>query len=229
MSRGPRREAAAQGATEQSRVGVPPGLGRGWPAQRDPGCCCLGQGNGGDRHRRRRLGAARRAEGEDARALPEMGSEVLGTERGTRPATGPLSTANSISGKCEPGGGPGPGRGRAAEAGIFGSAWPPGGAHPTVSAQGRGAAGLRPTRFSAGRFGLRRQTRRNLAPPLREETNGSAGFLLRPMGVSGAQAALRRPGLVEAELDPGVGGSSSSQLGCRPPSCLRAKPRKIPV
>lgn len=114
--------------------------------------------------RGRRLGAAQSAEGEVARALPEMGSEVLGTERGTRPDTGPLSTANSISGKCEPGGGPGPGRGRAAEAGIFGSAWPPGGAHPTVSARGRGAAGLGPTRFSSARFGLRRADRTQPGP-----------------------------------------------------------------
>lgn len=102
----------------------------------------------------RGLGAARRAEGEGARALPEMGSEVLGTERGTRPDTGPLSTTNSSSGKCEPGGSPGPGRGRAAEAGIFSSAWPPGGAHPTASAQGRGAAGLGPTRSCSARLGL---------------------------------------------------------------------------
>lgn len=72
----------------------------------------------------RRPRAAQRAEGEGARALPETGSEVLGTQRGTRPRTGPLSTANSSSGKCEPGGDPGPGRGGAAEAGIFGSAWP---------------------------------------------------------------------------------------------------------
>lgn len=104
--------------------------------------------------RGRRQGAANGTEGGDAHALPEMGSEVLGTERGTRPDTGPLSTANSISGKCAPGGGPGPGRGRAAEAGIFGSAWPPGGAHPTVSARGRRAAGLGPTRLSSARFGL---------------------------------------------------------------------------
>lgn len=67
---------------------------------------------------------AQRAEGVGARALPEMGSEVLGTERGTRPDTGPLSTASSSSGKGEAVSCPGPGRGRAAEAGIFGSAWP---------------------------------------------------------------------------------------------------------
>lgn len=96
----------------------------------------------------RGLGTDRRAGGEGARALPVMGSEVLGTERGTRPDTGPLSTASSSSRKSKAGGGPGPGWCRAAEAGIFGSTWPPVGAHPAASAWGHRAAGLRPTRFS---------------------------------------------------------------------------------
>lgn len=93
------------------------------------------------------LGVARRAEGEGARALPEMGSEVLGTERGTRPDTGLLSTASSSSRKGEAGGNPGPERGRAGEIGIFGSTWPLGGVHPAASAPDPGASGLGPHSF----------------------------------------------------------------------------------
>lgn len=65
----------------------------------------------------------------DPCVLPEMGSEVLGTERGTRPHTGALSIASSSSSsdgggakKGEIGGGRGPGRGRSAPASISGSA-----------------------------------------------------------------------------------------------------------
>lgn len=95
------------------------------------------------------LGVARRSEGEGegARALPEMGSEVLGTERRMRPDTGLLSTASSSSRKGEAGGNPGPGRGRAGEIGIFGSAWPQGGVHPAASAPGHWASGLGPHSF----------------------------------------------------------------------------------
>lgn len=68
-----------------------------------------------------------RAEAKGPCILPEMGSEVLGTERGTRPHTGELSIASSSSsddgGKGETGGGRGPGRGRSALVSIFGSAW----------------------------------------------------------------------------------------------------------
>ena len=75
----------------------------------------------------RGLGAARRNKGQGARALPEIGSEILGTEGEMRPHTGPLSTSSSSSrGKGEAGDGPGRGRGRATEDGIFATSWPPG-------------------------------------------------------------------------------------------------------
>lgn len=99
------------------------------------------------------LGVARRAEGEGARTLPELGSEVLGTERGTRPDTGLLSTASSSSRKSEARGNPRPGRVRAGEISIFGSAWPPSGVHPAASAPGRGASGHGPHSFLVGGAG----------------------------------------------------------------------------
>lgn len=75
------------------------------------------------------LGSVQRAEDKDLCVLPEMGSEVLGTERGTRPHTGALSIASSSSSSDgggaengEIGGGRGPGRGRSAPASISGSA-----------------------------------------------------------------------------------------------------------
>lgn len=75
-----------------------------------------------------RAGLRAKAEDKDPCVLPEMGSEVLGTERGTRPHTGALSIASSSSSdgggaeKGEIGGGRGPGRGRSAPASISGSA-----------------------------------------------------------------------------------------------------------
>lgn len=104
---------------------------------------------------RQGLGVARRAEGEGegARTLPELGSEVLGTERGTRPDTGLLSTASSSSRKSEARGNPRPGRVRAGEISIFGSAWPPSGVHPAASAPGRGASGHGPHSFLVGGAG----------------------------------------------------------------------------
>lgn len=75
---------------------------------------------------RRGLVAARRAKGEGVGALPEIGSEVLGTEWGTRPDTGLFNTAISSSkGKGKTLGSPRPGRGRATEANIFVTAQPP--------------------------------------------------------------------------------------------------------
>lgn len=76
------------------------------------------------------LGSVQTAEDKGPWVLPEMGSEVLGTERGTRPHTGALSIASSSSsdggggggGKGDTGGGRGPGRGRSALASISGSA-----------------------------------------------------------------------------------------------------------
>lgn len=164
---------------------------------------------------RRGLGAARRAEGEGAHALPEIGSEVLGTERGTRPDAGPLSTASSSSGKGEAGGSWEPGRGGVAEASIFGSAGPLGGARPATSAPGRGAARLGPTRISSARFGLRRpdQNAARLRP-------FKKGLLVGPIssssqsGLGGGGAKERvSPTQVRAELDLGVGGSSTSEPG----------------
>lgn len=161
------REALAQDVVKQSSSGVPRGAGRAWAAKdaarRGEGPRVRLPGSGGQVGAvtcGRGLGAELRAEGEGARALPVMGSEVLGTERGTRPDTRPLSTAgssnSSSSGKGEAEEGPGPGRGPTAEASIFGSAWPPGGAHPAASTYGRGVAGLGPARFLSAGLGLRR-------------------------------------------------------------------------
>lgn len=179
MSWARRREAPAQDAVKQYRSGVPPGAGRAWAAKD------AARGGEGPRVRLPRsggqvgavtcgrgLGAERRAEGEGARALPVMGSEVLGTERGTRPDTRPLSTASSSSsGKDEAKDGPGPGRGPTAEACIFGSAWPPGGAHPAASTYGRGAAGLGPARFFSAGLGLRPagETQLGSAPSIEDQ------------------------------------------------------------
>lgn len=224
VSRGPRREARPgmrwSSTARESRL-LSGGDGRRGGAQ---DAAAWVRGAGGVDTRGRRLGAAQRAEGEGARALPETGSEVLGTERGTRPHTGPLSTANSSSGKCEPGGGPGSGRGGAAEAGICGSAWPPGGAHPTVSAQGRGAAGLGPTGSPQPGSASSGRTARHPAPPLQEETNGGAGFLLQPIGVECSAGGAEVPRPVGAEPGPGVGGRSFPTSGWRRP-LLRERQR----
>lgn len=105
VSRGPRREAllgcdgaAPRGSSAWSRAWMTVMAGAEGPRMRLPGS----REQEGVASPGRRLGAAQRAEGEGARALPETGSEVLGTQRGTRLHTGPLSTANSSSGKCEP-------------------------------------------------------------------------------------------------------------------------------
>lgn len=146
----------------------PPGSGR------QVGAATCGRG----------LGTERGARGEGARALPVMGSEVLGTERGTRPDTGPLtSAATNSKRKGEARGGPGPGWGRAAEAGILGSAWPPGGAHPAASAGGHRAAGLGPLVFPPPGSACDWQKKRKSAPPIQEGTNGRPEFLLQPIGV----------------------------------------------
>lgn len=167
---------------------------------------------------RRGLGAARRAEGEGAHALPEIGSEVLGTERGTRPDTGLLSTARSSSGKGEAGGGWEPERGGVAEASIFGSAWPLGGVRPATSAQSRRAAGLGlgPARFSSVRFGLRRPDENaTRLRPFKKEL--MVGLMVGPISFSsqselGGGGAKERSGptQVQAELDLDIGGSSTS-------------------
>lgn len=166
---------------------------------------------------RRGLGALRRAEGEGAHALPEIGSEVLGTERGTRPDTGPLSTASSSSVKGKAGGGWKPRRGSVAEVSIFSSAWPLGGARPATCAQSRGAAGLGPTRVSSVRFGLRRPDEN--ATWLRPFKKG---LMVEPISSSsqsklgGGGAKERRcPTQVQEELDLGKGGSSTSESGWR--------------
>lgn len=166
---------------------------------------------------RRGPGAVRRAEGGGAHALPEIGSEVLGTERGTRPDTGPVSTASSSSGKGEAGGGREPRRGSVAEASIFGSAWPLGGARPATCAQSRGSAGLGPTRISSVRFGLRRPDKN--ATRLRPFKKG---LMVGPIssssqsGLGGGGAKGRRsPTQVQEELSLGIGGSSASEPGWR--------------
>lgn len=166
---------------------------------------------------RRGPGAARRAKGEGTHALPEIGSEVLGTERGTRPDTGPLSTASSSSGKGEAGGGWEPGRGRLAKASILGSAWPLGGARPATSALGRGATGLGPTRISSVRFGLRRPEENATQLRLFKK-----GLMVGPISSSsqselggGGAKERRSPTQVQEELDLGLGGSSTSEPGWR--------------
>lgn len=104
-----------------------------------------------------------------------MGSEVLGTERGTRLDTGPLSTtsssnsSNSSSGKGKVRGGQGPKRGRAAPASISGSAWLLGGVSLAVSAKGRGYVGLGPTRVSSAELGLSGVETTRLLPLLRDQ------------------------------------------------------------
>lgn len=120
------------------RVQLPGGSG----VQVDAGTC------GRDR------GAGPKAESEGTLPLPEIGSEVLGTERGTLPDTGPLSTASISSRKGEARGGQGPRRGRVTKTGIVGSARSPGVRLATCE-RGRCATGLGPTRISSARFGLR--------------------------------------------------------------------------
>lgn len=102
-----------------------------------------------------------------------------------------------------------------AEASIFGSAGPLGGARPATSAPGRGAARLGPTRISSARFGLRRpdQNAARLRP-------FKKGLLVGPIssssqsGLGGGGAKERvSPTQVRAELDLGVGGSSTSEPG----------------
>lgn len=131
----------------------------------------------------RGLDTERRIRGEGARALPVMGSEVLGTERGTRPDTGPLSAATSSRRKGEAGGGPGPGWGRAAEAGIFDSAWPPGGEHPAASAWGPPRRGPRPTPFFLRQ--ARPETGRRNATRLRLFNRGPMAVLISSSSQSG--------------------------------------------
>lgn len=54
------------------------------------------------------------------------------------------------------------------------------------------------------------------------------GFSSSQSGLSGAPAGLRCPTLVEAEPDPGVGGSSFCELGWSVVSGVRARQREIP-
>lgn len=68
-------------------------LPRGLAGQVGVGTCWQGQGT------------VQRAEDKGSCILPEMGSEVLGTERGTRPYTGELSIASSSSSSSSDGGG----------------------------------------------------------------------------------------------------------------------------
>lgn len=105
---------------------------------------------------RRDPGREPRAKGEDARALPEMGSEVLGTECGTRPHARPLSNASSNSrNKGEVPEGRRRGRSRATAAGIFATSWPPGCGAPRSFARQLNSHQPGPTRFPSVRLGLR--------------------------------------------------------------------------
>lgn len=105
---------------------------------------------------RRDLGREPRAKGEGARALPEIGSEVLGTECGTRPHTGPLSNASSNSrNKGEVPEGRKRGRSRATEPGIFATSWPPGCGTPRSLARQLNSHQPGPTQFPLVRLGLR--------------------------------------------------------------------------
>lgn len=122
-------------------------------------------------------GTVQRAEDKGPCILPEMGSEVLGTERGTRPHTGALSIASSSSsssdgGKRETGGGRGPGRGRSALASISGSAWCRVGRvrqplHSTATARASAPLGHpRPSSACSG------EMKHNPIPPTHKGTNG---------------------------------------------------------
>lgn len=125
-------------------------------------------------------GTVQRAEDKGPCILPEMGSEVLGTERGTRPHTGALSIASSSSsssgggggGKGETGGGRGPGRGRSALASISGSAWRRVGRVPQPllsTATARASAPLGYPRPSSACSG---EMKHNPTPPTHKGTNG---------------------------------------------------------
>jgi hypothetical protein len=130
----------------------------------------------------RDLGVVRMAERKGARDLPEMGSEVLGTERGTRPDAGPLSTTNSNSGKGKAGGGPGSGRGRASWVSIFGSAWLPGGARPAACAQDPSTADLSATCIPSAAWSAHARRNKPSSAPSRREQWPTV-FFLQPIEV----------------------------------------------
>lgn len=152
------------------------------------GTCWEGQGTG------------QRAEDKGPCILPEMGSEVLGTERGTRPHTGALSTASSSSssggGKGETGGGRGPGRGRSALASISGSAWCRVGRvqqPPLSTATARASAPLGYPRPSSACSG---EMKHNPTPPTHKGTNGEPVSSYNQSKLSGGGTRKRGPAQV---------------------------------
>lgn len=156
-------------------------------------------------------GTMQRAEDKGPCILPEMGSEVLGTERGTRPHTGALSIASSSSsdsggGKGKTGGGRGPGRGRSALASISGSAWCRVGRvqQPLLStATARASAPLGSPRPSSACSG---EMKHNPTPPTHKGTNGEPGSSYNQSKLSGGGPRERpNPGVGGARTGVGVG------------------------